>query len=102
MITVFTPTYNRAHLLRRLYGSLCEQTVLKSGLSHPFEWVVVDDGSTDNTEELMQTIFAEQKISVNYIKKTNGGKHTAIKGLGKQKVICFGFWIVMIHCLSML
>ena len=70
MITVFTPTYNRAHLLRRLYDSLCEQTVLKSGLSHPFEWVVVDDGSTDNTEELMQTIFAEQKISVNYIKKT--------------------------------
>ena len=93
MITVFTPTYNRAHLLRRLYDRLCEQTVLKSGLSHPFEWVVVDDGSTDNTEELMQTIFAEQKISVNYIKKTNGGKHTAInRGVREAKGDLF--WIL--------
>lgn len=74
MITVFTPTYNRAHLLQRLYDSLCEQTVLKSGWDHPFEWVVVDDGSTDNTEELMQIIIAEQKIPISYVKKVQWWK----------------------------
>ncbi len=41
MLTVFTPTYNRAHLLPRLYESLCQQTF------KDFEWVIVDDGSTE-------------------------------------------------------
>lgn len=93
MITIFTPTYNRAHLLRRLYNSLCEQTILKLGLNHSFEWVVVDDGSTDNTEELMRTIVSEQKIPVNYVKKSNGGKHTAInRGVKEAKGELF--WIL--------
>lgn len=92
MITVFTPTYNRAHLLQRLYDSLCEQTVLKSGLS-TFEWVVVDDGSTDNTEELMQTIIVAQKIPINYVKKPNGGKHTAINR-GVKEANGDLFWIL--------
>ena len=48
MITVFTPTYNRAMLLPRLYDSLKKQT------SSEFEWIVINDGSTDNTEELLQ------------------------------------------------
>ena len=46
LITVFTPTYNRAHTLGRTYRSLCEQT------SHDFEWLVVDDGSTAGTRSL--------------------------------------------------
>ena len=46
MITIFTPTYNRAQLLPRLYESLCRQTYRN------FEWIVVDDGSTDQTAEL--------------------------------------------------
>ena len=49
MITVFTPTYNRAHLLPRLYESLCRQTYAD------FEWLVVDDGSTDGTASLLRS-----------------------------------------------
>ena len=48
MITIFTTTYNRAHLLPDLYKSLCEQT------SKDFEWIVIDDGSTDETKNLLQ------------------------------------------------
>ena len=48
LITVFTPTYNRAHLLPRLYESLCKQTF------KDFEWVIVDDGSTDETRKVIE------------------------------------------------
>lgn len=69
-LTVFTPTYNRAHTLVRTYESLCRQTC------NDFEWLIVDDGSTDNTEEVVKPWLEEQKISVRYIKKENGGLHT--------------------------
>lgn len=71
-VTVFTPTYNRAHLLCNLYKSLCGQT------SPDFEWLIVDDGSTDNTEGIIAPWLDEKKIKVRYTKKENGGKHTAI------------------------
>lgn len=48
MITVFTPTYNRAYIIRKLYKALCGQ------INKNFEWLVVDDGSTDNTEFLIK------------------------------------------------
>lgn len=70
-ITVFTPTYNRAHLLRRLYESLVTQT------SQDFEWLVVDDGSTDFTRELVEGFIREGRIRIRYIYKENGGLHTA-------------------------
>jgi glycosyltransferase involved in cell wall biosynthesis len=72
MITIFTPAYNRAYTLGRLYESLCRQTC------NDFEWLVVDDGSTDNTEQLIDDLIAEHKIPIRYIHKENGGKHTAI------------------------
>lgn len=72
MITVFTPTYNRARLLPRLYESLCRQTY------RDFEWVVVDDGSTDNTKEVVDGFVSEQKINLRYFRQSNGGKHRAI------------------------
>ena len=71
-ITVFTPAYNRAHLLRRLYDSLCAQTYTN------FEWIIVDDGSTDNTETLIKEFIAENKIDIRFTRQPNGGKHRAI------------------------
>lgn len=70
--TVFTPAYNRALLLKRLYKSLTEQKF------KDFEWVVVDDGSTDDTEYVVKTFVDENKIDIKYIKVKNGGKHRAI------------------------
>ena len=75
-ITVFTPTYNRCHTLERLYESLKKQTFTD------FEWLIVDDGSTDETEELVTKFKKEQKITITYFKQKNSGKHIAInKGL---------------------
>lgn len=70
-LTVFTPTYNRAHLLPRLYDSLCRQTNMD------FCWLIVDDGSTDNTRELVNTWIEENKIPIRYAYKENGGMHSA-------------------------
>lgn len=72
MVTVFTPTYNRAYILNNLYQSLCRQSY------GDFEWLIVDDGSTDNTEGLIASWLDESKISLCYIKQPNGGKHRAI------------------------
>lgn len=69
-LTVFTPTYNRAHTLARLYGSLCRQTC------KDFEWLVVDDGSTDGTKNLVQDFIDEKLIPIRYIRKENGGLYT--------------------------
>ena len=73
MITVFTPTYNRAYTIDILYRSLLLQT------DNNFEWIVVDDGSTDNTQEYFAEILKkENPFSITYIKQENGGKHRAI------------------------
>ena len=71
LLTVCTPTYNRAHTLPRLYESLVRQT------SQDFEWLVVDDGSTDNTRELVDGWVAEGRIRIRYVYKENGGKPSA-------------------------
>lgn len=72
MVTIFTPTYNRAYILEKLYESLLIQS------SKDFEWLIVDDGSQDSTEDLVMSLIAQNKISINYIKVENGGKHRAI------------------------
>lgn len=71
LISIITPTYNRAHLLRRCYTSLVDQT------EKNFEWIIVDDGSKDDTETIVKQ-FASDDFPVIYIKKENGGKHTAL------------------------
>lgn len=71
MVSIFTPTYNRAHTLKNLYVSLCNQTCMD------FEWIVVDDGSTDNTKELIDSFCSERKIRIKYISQKNQGKAVA-------------------------
>lgn len=70
MLTIFTPTFNRAHTLPRLYDSLVKQT------DYNFEWLIVDDGSTDNTTQVVES-FDTKKFNIRYIKQKNGGKHIA-------------------------
>lgn len=86
-ITIFTPTYNRGHLLYEAFKSLCNQTCKE------FEWLIVDDGSTDDTEEVVQSFLGKNCINVRYYKKENGGKHTAIN-YGVRKAEGELFWIL--------
>ena len=72
LITIFTSTYNRAYTLNRLYESLTSQT------NQNFDWVIVDDGSTDDTEALIKSFIDEGIIKITYIKQKNQGKHIAI------------------------
>ncbi|MGM9803093.1 MAG: glycosyltransferase family 2 protein [Muribaculaceae bacterium] len=72
LLTIFTPTYNRASLLGRVYASLLAQTC------RDFEWVIVDDGSTDNTEAVVKQFIAEDELPIRYYYQKNGGKHRAI------------------------
>lgn len=69
-LTVFTPTFNRAHLLPRLYDSLCKQT------SNDFLWLIIDDGSSDGTQELVKQWQAKNTVQIEYYYKENGGMHT--------------------------
>ncbi|MCC2707592.1 glycosyltransferase family 2 protein [Intestinibacter bartlettii] len=80
-ITVFTPTYNRGYIIESLYKSLQRQSF------NDFEWLVVDDGSSDNTEELFKKWSKENNnFQIRYYKKENGGKHRAINyALDKAK-----------------
>ena len=68
-ITVFTPTYNRAYILSNLYHSLQRQTYFD------FEWLIVDDGSTDNTHDVVEQWQKEKNFfPIYYYKQENGGK----------------------------
>ena len=70
--TVFTPTYNRAHTLSRVYSSLKRQTY------SDFEWIVIDDGSSDGTNKLVSTWINEAPFIIRYYHQDNAGKHAAI------------------------
>lgn len=72
-ITLFTPTYNRAYILETLYISIQRQSF------RDFEWLIIDDGSTDNTEELVKSWIDEPNdFPIRYVKVANGGKCRAI------------------------
>ena len=69
--TIFTPTFNRKELLEKLYKSLQKQTF------KDFEWLIVDDGSTDGTGEKVKEFLEESKLDIKYFYKENGGKQRA-------------------------
>ncbi|HFU4457882.1 TPA: glycosyltransferase family 2 protein [Streptococcus suis] len=71
-LTILTPTYNRGYILDRLYESLLNQT------DNDFEWLIVDDGSTDDTLNIVESFKKENKLKIRYIKQENGGKHRAL------------------------
>lgn len=77
LFTVFTPTYNRKDVLPRLYANLQKQHYSN------FEWLIVDDGSTDGTEALVKQWQIEAKINITYHWQKNQGKHIAINLLAK-------------------
>jgi glycosyltransferase involved in cell wall biosynthesis len=85
-ITVFTPTYNRVNTLPRLYNSLIKQT------SDNFCWLIIDDGSTDKTKELVNTWISENKIQINYIFQKNkgmvGAHNTAHHNMDTELCVC--------------
>lgn len=86
ILTVFTPAYNRAHTIWRTYESLCKQSC------KDFEWLVVDDGSIDNTKELIEKWIDDNKISIRYIYQENQGMHgahnTALKNIETELNVC--------------
>lgn len=72
LVTVLTPTYNRAHMLKDLFLSLQSQS------SKNFEWLVIDDGSNDDTKDTVDQFIRTAAFPVRYLRKENGGKHTAL------------------------
>lgn len=78
MITILTPTYNRAYTLQRLFDSLLAQEDTR------FEWLIVDDGSTDNTKDLVKSFDEKNLIKIRYFYQSNSGKPSAIN-LGVEK-----------------
>ena len=65
-LTIFTPAYNRAHTIGRTYESLCRQT------SKDFKWLVIDDGSTDNSEEIIKKYQQKDKRIISFSQENQG------------------------------
>lgn len=85
-LTIFTPAYNRAHTIDRTYQSLIRQTC------KDFLWLIVDDGSTDGTKNLVEGWIRENKIPITYIYQENQGMHgahnTAYKNITTELNTC--------------
>jgi len=71
-LSICTPTYNRGYTLERVYKSLLEQSV------QDFEWIIIDDGSTDNTKKWVEKWINEDLLSIKYYYQENQGKHIAL------------------------
>lgn len=76
-LTIFTPTYNRAYCLKEAYDSLLRQT------NKNFVWLIVDDGSTDNTEEIIHNWIEDGKLDIEYVFQDNAGKMAAHNAAAK-------------------
>lgn len=87
MLTVFTPAYNRAYTIHKCYESLKRQTC------KDFEWLIIDDGSTDNTKELVDKWMKEKNdFKIRYIYQKNQGMHgahnTAYENINTELNVC--------------
>ncbi len=88
-ITILTATYNRANLLPRLFESICVQTYEDEKI----EWLIIDDGSEDETTTLVESFTLSANLPISYIKITHGGKHRALnEGFKHAK----GDWIFIV------
>lgn len=87
MISVLTPTYNRAYILTRLYDSLLKQ------VTKEFEWVVIDDGSDDGTDNLIAEFQEQNVVKIIYVKQKNMGKPQALNSGVKH---CSGEYILIV------
>jgi glycosyltransferase involved in cell wall biosynthesis len=76
--SVVTPAFNRAHTLHRVYESLSAQTY------RDFEWLVIDDGSTDHTAELVARWQTQARFPIRYVRQDNGGKHVACNRAARE------------------
>lgn len=77
-IVIVTATYNHCKLLLKLYDSLKQQSL------KDFKWIIVDDGSKDDTEKVVSNFCEEEKVDIKYIKKENGGKSSSLNLAFKQ------------------
>lgn len=86
VVTIFTPTFNRSHTLSRVYNSLLNQT------SKNFEWLIVDDGSYDETSTLVSKWMSDNVIPIRYIKQQNlgmiGAHNTGLKNFSGDLFVC--------------
>lgn len=79
-VTIFTPTFNRKDTIVRTYQSILQLKVVSGGI----DWIIVDDGSSDGTEELGCQWCEENKLSIRYFKQENQGKHVAMNFATQQ------------------
>lgn len=91
MITVFTPSYNRAHTLHRVYESLKKQTY------RDFEWLIVNDGSTDETQKIVADFQAQDNFfPIRCLEQANQGKHMATnRAVREARGAFLSRWTVM-------
>ena len=78
-ISILTATYNRAKYLNKLYSSIIDN--IRSG--YEIEWLIMDDGSSDNTEEVCKAFKNTESLKIKYYKQDNQGKMAAINNLSK-------------------
>lgn len=94
-LTVFTPAYNRAALLPRLFESISKQAPPGSAV----EWLVIDDGSSDETPQVLQNLTQLRPDLVHWVRLANGGKHRAIN---RAAHLARGHWIMIVDSDDML
>lgn len=89
VLTIFTPAYNRADLLPRLFESVANQ--VEPG--DPVEWLIIDDGSTDDTPAVLQQFQKARPDLVRFLTVENGGKHRAIN---RAALLAQGAWVMIV------